>query len=63
MNDNDFKDFDDKLYGLVSSYMKDDFAVNADQKTFNKYCEFRNNLIDLIEKTNDRIDNEEGFWK
>ena len=43
--------------------MKDDFAVNADQKTFNNYCEFRNNLIDLIEKTNDRIENEEGFWK
>ena len=32
-------------------------------KTFNNYCEFRNNLIDLIEKTNDRIENEEGFWK
>ena len=50
MNDNDFMDFDDKLYGLVSSYMNDDFAVNADQKTFNNYCEFRNNLINLIEK-------------
>lgn len=51
MNDDDFIDFDEKLYALIQGYLN--VELNADQKTFNKFCKFRNKIVDFIDKINE----------
>ena len=51
MDDNDFMDFDEKLYALIQCYLS--VELNADQKTFNKFCKFRNKIVEFIHKTNE----------
>ena len=50
MNDDDFIDFDEKLYALIQGYLN--VELNADQKTFNKFCKLRNKIVEFIDKTN-----------
>ena len=50
MNDDDFIDFDEKLYALIQGYLN--VELNDDQKTFNKFCKFRNKIVEFIDKTN-----------
>ena len=61
MDDDDFMDFDEKLYALIQGYIKNGIELNSDQETFNKFCKFRNNIVEFIHKTNNKI--EKGFWK
>ena len=35
MDDNDFMDFDEKLYALIQGYIKNGIELNSDQETFN----------------------------
>jgi len=63
MNDKTFMKFDDKLYSFIESYIINDFELNADQETFNKFCFLRDQFIDLIDNTNDKIKNQKNFWK
>ena len=51
MNDDDFIDFDEKLYALIQGYLN--VELNDDQKTFNKFCKFRNKIVDFIHKINE----------
>ena len=50
MNDDDFIYFDEKLYALIQGYLN--VELNDDQKTFNKFCKFRNKIVEFIDKTN-----------
>ena len=63
MNESTFTDFDKELYGLIQSYLKKNFELNEDQETFNKFCKLRNEFVAFIDSTNDKINNEEGFWE
>ena len=55
MNDEEFLMLDEKLYGLLDSYINSDFTINEDQKTFNKYCKIRNKLVKFVNKTNQKL--------
>ena len=55
MNDEEFLMLDEKLYGLLDSYINSDFTINEDQKTFNKYCKIRSKLVKFVNKTNQKL--------
>ena len=57
MNDDDFMDFDEKLYALIQGYLN--VELNDDQKTFNKFCKFRNKIVEFIHKTNKESTNDQ----